>query len=213
VTWKGARAWLTARARAVLDKLAEQWILAAVLGLISLATAWWWVGAVLNLLATPYRVPGWLLLVLLGLALFGSGAWLRVKLRERGAPPGVPRRTLIIVPEGTPYALVWSPGGQDAKRAAHVTGDFRITNRSKVRMLVARSMLEVRRHTWLSRPQRVDGMGMDETIKARSMSTDRFMWVVEPPLPNGRVLVARACLVDNFGNEHWTPWLTWKPLG
>src|SRR6516225_1746857 len=45
-----------------------------------------------------HQVPGWLILFatsLVGLGLYGSGAWVVAKLRERARPPGVPRRTLL----------------------------------------------------------------------------------------------------------------------
>jgi hypothetical protein len=36
-------------------------------------------------------------------------------------------------------------------------------------------------------------------------------WWIQPPIKNaGKPLRARACVVDQFGNEHWTDVLTWR---
>ena len=56
-----------------------------------------------------HQVPGWLILFatsLVGLGLYGSGAWVVAKLRERARPPGVSRRTLLLVPQG-PFVPRW----------------------------------------------------------------------------------------------------------
>ncbi len=147
-----------------------------------------------------------------------------------------PRRTLIIVPRDVVPPFIgpsfWSVATFPAspeKRGMSVNFRFCLRNIAKHPVRVVQSRLRVRPHylsfvaaggtviegRCLTEPQPgAQVFGSDHPILpgVQAVQASAF-WLVEPAVAaDGESFRAKVCLVDDFGNEHWTKKLTFRPL-
>jgi len=134
----------------------------------------------------------------------------------------VPKRTLIVLPARAEN-LWWQMGEQDGLPCMQVVGDFHFTNISAEPVLIPKTHFVVygTRYVLLPLRRRVEGtilvrqaqgylFGRTD-VPSREMTEGRAEWMVQPPIRlEGQNLKGRACFIDGYGNEHWTPMLTWR---
>jgi hypothetical protein len=150
-----------------------------------------------------------------------KGAWTYLKSRVARTFWNVPKSTLVILPEHE-HRLWWHMGGQGGQPAMQIVGDFYLTNISPEEILVPKTFMTAYYCRWGLIPvhKKVEGhvfvrLSQGETfggyhIPPRSTTDCRADWWVQPPIKTkGKKLRGRVCFIDQFGNEHWTPLLTW----
>lgn len=150
------------------------------------------------------------------------GWWQAVEARVARVYWKVPRKTLIVLPARADN-LWWETGEQDGNPCMQVAGDFFFTNISADPVLVPKTRLVVYGTRYLFIPTRrlvegnilvrqAQGYLFGHTdIPARELTEGRADWIVQPPIRlEGQVLRGQACFIDGYGNEHWTPMLTWR---
>lgn len=134
----------------------------------------------------------------------------------------VPRKTLIVLPARADN-LCWESGEQDGNPCMQVAGNFFFTNIGTDPVLVPKTHLVVYGTRYLFLPTRrlVEGSILvrqaqgylfgHTDIPARELTEGHADWVVQPPIRlEGQVLRGQACFIDGYGNEHWTPMLSWQ---
>ncbi len=128
----------------------------------------------------------------------------------------VPKKTLIVQP-AHPDRLWWGNAAIKSEPAMHVVGDFYLTNITDELVSVPKAYLIAYHVKWLiPRWKRIEARVVLintqlQVIPARNMDKGHADWFVVPPVKKkGESLRAKACFVDQFGNEHWTPVLRWR---
>ncbi len=132
----------------------------------------------------------------------------------------IPKKSLIVLP-GRPQELDWSQGTHASDPAMFVNGCFDLTNLTSVPIRVLKSYLLTSFRKWLiPRSIKVEGFPLiqpptgnafgDVPIPPHFTCKAIDNWTIVPPIKKkGESLKARVCFVDQFGNEHWTPIVTW----
>jgi hypothetical protein len=134
----------------------------------------------------------------------------------------VPKETLKVIPMNPPQ-FTWNMGTIDGKPAMQVVKDFYFTNLTTEPALVVGTYFVAQCWKWKVFPRRIRVNGhvcvKDDAsqyhgryaILPRATTIGRADWWIEPPiLKAGESLHGKACFIDRFGNEHWTPKLTWE---
>ena len=134
----------------------------------------------------------------------------------------VPKKTLIVLPARADNVW-WEMGQRDGLPCMQILGEFFFTNISTDPVSIPKTYLVVygSRYVFLPTRRLVEGTILvrqaqgylygHTDIPARELTAGRADWVVQPPLRmEGQLLRGRACFIDGYGNEHWTPIMTWQ---
>ncbi len=133
----------------------------------------------------------------------------------------IPKKSLIVL-AGRPHELRWQLGKKGDQDAMVIDGHFYVTNITDALVSIPKTYLLAYYWKWgLPRSVRVEGH-----LSAKHRSSDVYraaeirpgvhfdasgVWIIMPPIrKKGEYLKARACMVDQFGNEHWTPIIKWS---
>ncbi len=147
----------------------------------------------------------------------------------------IPKRSLIMVPRDFQPPLIgpafWSVAtfpGSPQKRGMFVRFTFSLRNIARQPVRIVRSRLKIiRRHfgllpvsarvvdgRWLLQPDAETNVYADHAVRPQTPAVQaEAHWLVEPAIAaEGESFRAKVCLVDDFGNEHWTRNLTFRSL-
>lgn len=147
----------------------------------------------------------------------------------------IPKRSLIIVPRDFQPPLIgpgfWSVAtfpGSPQKRGMFVRFTFSLRNIAGQPVRIVRSRLKItRRHfgllpasarvvdgKWLLQPDAETNLYGDHAVRPQTPAVQaEAHWLVEPAIAvDGESFRAKVCLVDDFGNQHWTRNLTFRSL-
>lgn len=129
----------------------------------------------------------------------------------------VPKRTLVVLPAQAANVW-WEMGQKDGAPCMQVVGEFFFTNISSEPVLVPKTSLVVygARYWFIPTSHRVEGNILvrqaqgylygHTDIPSRGLTEGRADWLIIPPVrQKGERLQGRACFIDGYGNEHWTP--------
>ena len=148
---------------------------------------------------------------------------------------GIPKRTLIIVPRdfqppffGPAFWSVATFPGSPGKQGMFVRFTFTLRNIASQPIRIVRSRLKILRWhfgllpagarvvegRWLLQPDAETNLYGDHAVRPQAPAVQaEAHWLVEPAVTaDGESFLAKVCLVDDFGNEHWTRRLTFRPL-
>ncbi len=146
----------------------------------------------------------------------------------------IPRRSLIIVPRDFQPPFIgpafWSVAifpGSPQKRGMFVRFTVSVRNIARQPVRIVRSRLKImRRHfklppvsarvvdgRWLLQPDAETKVYGDHAVRPRTPAVQaEAHWLVEPAIAaEGKSFRAKVCVVDDFGNEHWTRKLSFRP--
>ena len=119
----------------------------------------------------------------------------------------------------------WHMREMNGKPAMQIVAGFYLTNISQEHAVsVAKSFLVAYgRKWWIPFSLRVEGNVVVKNHVAPGGAFGKHSippgftfegisdWWIQPPIKNiGKRLIARACVVDQFGHEHWSDVLTWR---
>jgi hypothetical protein len=173
------------------------------------------------------RVATWTEAISLGSKILGAAVdWFASR---------IPRRSLIIVPRDFQPPLIgpafWSVAtfpGSPQKRGMLVRFTFSLRNIARQPVRIVRSRLKIiRRHfgilpgtarvvdgRWLLQPDAETNLYGDYPVRPQAPAVQaEAHWLLEPAVAaDGESFRAKVCLIDDFGNQHWTRNLTFRSL-
>jgi len=132
----------------------------------------------------------------------------------------IPTKTLILVPDMSPYALRWGLGKAGDEEAMQISGTLQGTNTSRyairaagIKLLHPRDLVMLTRLVTIADPEsRMHGTG--NLIAPGRIGDLSFMFFVTPAITMpGMPLVATIAILDQFGNEHIIRDLEFKFIG
>ena len=136
----------------------------------------------------------------------------------------VQKKSLIVLRQHD-RSCWWHMREMNGTPAMQIVADFYLTNIAQEHAVsVAKTFLVAYgRKWWIPFSLRVEGnvfvkhhVALGGTFEKHSIppgftSEGIAAWWIQPPIKNiGKRLIARACVVDQFGNEHWSDVLSWK---
>lgn len=148
----------------------------------------------------------------------------------------IPKKTLVIVPcdfqppfVGSTFWSVATFAGSPSRRGMFIRFTFTLRNVARQPVRVVRPRLKIKRRHWgfvPGRGQVIDGkcfMQPDPRIdvygdhpvapQGPAVKADAHWLVESAVVADGESFIGKVCLVDDFGIEHWTDKLRFRPLG
>jgi hypothetical protein len=132
----------------------------------------------------------------------------------------IPKKTLILLPDNHPLALIWSLANSGNQHGMQITGRLQATNTSEFGIRAAGIKLleptdvEVVTHMLTAKDQESRLHSSKHLIPSRSIGELSFLFIVVPRrgIP-GKPLRVAISILDQFGNEHVVRGLECKYLG
>ncbi|MFM0662914.1 hypothetical protein [Paraburkholderia sediminicola] len=146
--------------------------------------------------------------------------WCQACLTGKDRQSGLPRKTVVAIPQPRFNALWWSMGKMGDKPMLQIIGDFNVTNiwTDDVRLLGA--TIQYRRWGFLPHTERGDVNVQQQrgvyhghyAISPNQTTSARVSFHFVPVHAFKKRFTADLALVDQFGNEHWLHGLTFKHI-